>query len=150
MPIYDFSSAEKKPPRTYSYESIEPESDERFPSKNRLRDTLFSAVAARLFFFLLFIADVAWTCTAALRLLIAFIGKLCTLGKSPTFNTMQTKAWISLRRALICAVALFLALFSPAFGIMIACTYFLMYDKAGIEEVVPTSLQSQFREFYKS
>jgi len=32
---------------------------------------------------------------------------------------------------------------------MIACTYFMMYDKKGIQEVVPRSLQEQFQEFLK-
>ena len=59
------------------------------------------------------------------------------------------KQWIALRRAAVCGVALTVTLFSPALGIMIACTYFLMYDKTGIQEVVPTSLQQQFEEFLK-
>jgi hypothetical protein len=33
---------------------------------------------------------------------------------------------------------------------MIACTYFVMYDKEGIEEVVPASLQEQFKEFFQT
>jgi len=57
--------------------------------------------------------------------------------------------WLNLKRAGICGVALVIALFSPSLGIMIACTYFLMYDKAGIQEVVPTSLQDQFKDFLK-
>ena len=70
-----------------------------------------------------------------------------SFGKARYFHTLRDSAWVSLRRSLVCGVSLLIALFSPAFGIMIACTYFLMYDKSGIEEVVPSSLQSQFKEF---
>ncbi|MBI3236532.1 MAG: hypothetical protein HYZ48_02320 [Chlamydiales bacterium] len=59
------------------------------------------------------------------------------------------RMWLTVKRSLVCGLSLFITLFSPAFGIMIACTYFLMYDKTGIEEVVPASLQSQFKEFFK-
>jgi hypothetical protein len=57
--------------------------------------------------------------------------------------------WTSIKRSFVCALALLVALFSPAFGIMIACTYFLMYDKAGMEEVVPSSIQSQFKDMFQ-
>jgi hypothetical protein len=73
---------------------------------------------------------------------------MLTAGRVGYFNSLGGKAWVSLRRSLVCGVSLFIALFNPAFGIMIACTYFLMYDKSGIEEVVPSSLQSQFKEFF--
>ena len=54
-----------------------------------------------------------------------------------------------MRRALVCGLSLLIAICSPAFGIMVACTYFLMYDKEGIEEVVPASLQDQFTSFFE-
>ena len=86
-------------------------------------------------------------CYALVLLSYSLIGLLCTGGKVPHFKTFSDKYWISLRRSLVCGVSLLITLFSPAFGIMVACTYFLMYDKSGIEEVVPVSLQSQFKEF---
>jgi hypothetical protein len=47
-------------------------------------------------------------------------------------------------------LALLIALLSTGFGIMIACTYFVMYDKEGIDEVVPSSLREHFKEFFKT
>ena len=79
---------------------------------------------------------------------LSLIGIVFSFGKARYFYALNSHAWVSLRRSLVCGVSLFIALFSPAFGIMIACTYFLMYDKSGIEEVVPSSLQSQFKEFF--
>ena len=100
-----------------------------------------------MFFLLLLAADLLWTCYALLLLSFSLLGLAVTGGKALAFKARCDRAWISLRRSLVCGVSLFLALFSPSFGIMIACTYFLMYDKSGIEEVVPSSLQSQFKEF---
>ena len=64
------------------------------------------------------------------------------------FNLKLSKSWISLKRSFICGIALVLALLSPALGIMIACTYFLMYDKSGVEEVVPSALREQFKDLF--
>jgi len=33
---------------------------------------------------------------------------------------------------------------------MVACTYFLMYDKKGIDEVVPGPIRAQFKELFNS
>ena len=41
----------------------------------------------------------------------------------------------------ILGFSLIVAIVSPALGTMFACTYFLMYDKKGIDEVVPSILQ---------
>ncbi|MES2122276.1 MAG: hypothetical protein V4492_05810 [Chlamydiota bacterium] len=111
------------------------------------RDRFFSTLVTRLFFFLLLLGDCFWTVYALFLFLFASVGSALTMKKVRYFCTLKETAWISLRRALVCGISLFIALFSPAFGIMVACTYFLMYDKSGIEEVVPASLQSQFREF---
>ncbi len=77
------------------------------------------------------------------------LGSILSLGRNAYFTKMRKKAWLSIKRSLACGLALLAAIFSPAFGIMIACTYFLMYDKSGIEEIVPVSLQDQFRDFFK-
>jgi hypothetical protein len=158
MAIYDFSKAEKNElnasplPKHRSFEeeeiSAEPEMAETLQSKAKKRDRFFSSFAARLFFLLLLGGNLFWTCYALIRLSFSMIGRLLTADRVSFFKSIGEKAWISLRRSLVCGVSLFLALFSPAFGIMIACTYFLMYDKSGIEEVVPSSLQSQFKEFF--
>ena len=59
------------------------------------------------------------------------------------------KKWLNIKRFLVCGLSLIVAIVSPALGTMFACTYFLMYDKKGIEEVVPSILQDQFKEFFK-
>jgi hypothetical protein len=158
MAIYDFSKAEKEElnastlckHRSFEKEefSAEPEMAETVQSRVKARDRFFSSLAARLFFLLLLGGNSLWTCYALIRLIFSLIGRLLTADRASFFKSIGEKAWVSLRRSLVCGVSLFLALFSPAFGIMIACTYFLMYDKSGIEEVIPTSLQSQFKEFF--
>lgn len=156
MAIYDFSKAEKNeyktsplPQNLYSEEesvTAEPEQAEEMPGKARGR--FFSSLASRLFFFLLLIADVLWTCYSLSLLVLSLVGSAVSLKKISYFRVLRERAWVSLRRSLVCGVSLLIALFHPAFGIMIACTYFLMYDKSGIEEVVPSSLQSQIKDFF--
>jgi hypothetical protein len=156
MAIYDFSKVEKNVLKTsplpqnrpIEEEEASTESSAAFHVKTKKRDQFFSALCARFFFLLLLIGDLLWTCYALVLFSSSLIGMILTSGKSHYFKTLRENAWISLRRSLVCGVALLIALFSPAFGIMIACTYFLMYDKSGIEEVVPSSLQSQFKEFF--
>jgi hypothetical protein len=152
MAIYDFSKAEKEEPELSRFEeedfSSESDISEALQPKIKTRDRLFSGFAARFFFLVLLIGDLIWCATTILRFCFSLVARLVTADKFPYFKTLGEKAWISLRRSLVCGVSLFLAIFSPAFGIMIACTYFLMYDKSGIEEVIPSSLQSQFREFF--
>ena len=114
------------------------------------RDRFFSTLVARLFFFLLLVADIAWIVYAGVLFSLSLLGYILSCFKVPFFKETAGSFWVSVKRSLVCGVSLFLALFSPAFGIMIACTYFLMYDKAGIEEVVPASLQAQFKEFFKA
>lgn len=107
----------------------------------------FSSLAARVFFFLLLLGDILWFCYALILLTFAMIGSLLTLSRMKLFVELRTNAILTLKRSLVCGISLMVALFSPAFGIMIACTYFLMYDRGGIEEVVPSSLQNQFKDF---
>lgn len=158
MAIYDFSKADKNElsastlRKHCSFEeeefSTEPEMTETLQSNVKTRDRFFSSLAARLFFLLLLGGNLLWTCYALIRLSFSLSGRLLTADRVIFFKVVGEKAWVSLRRSLVCGVSVFLALFSPAFGIMIACTYFLMYDKSGIEEVIPSSLQSQFKEFF--
>jgi hypothetical protein len=63
---------------------------------------------------------------------------------------MLFTSWLSLKRALVCGLSLFISLFSTGLGVMIACTYFVMYDKEGIEKCVPSSLQNHFQDFFKN
>jgi predicted small integral membrane protein len=111
------------------------------------KSSFFSSLSARLFFLLLLIGDVLCLCYALALLCFSLIGSLITLSRLALFSELRANAILTIKRALVCGLSLFVALFSPAFGIMIACTYFLMYDARGIEEVVPSSLQTQFKEF---
>jgi hypothetical protein len=152
MAIYDLSKAEKStlPQRSQIHEegtSADSGMHEAIQPEVRRRDRIFSSIATRLFFLLLVAGDLLWICFAISRMAFAALGYSVTGGRVPYFKDLSERAWIALRRSLVCGVSLMIALFSPSFGIMIACTYFLMYDKSGIEEVVPTSLQSQFKEF---
>ncbi|HUD01529.1 MAG TPA: hypothetical protein VMR37_04330 [Rhabdochlamydiaceae bacterium] len=139
MPIYDiFATKEQE-------QTAEPETEVLSSGKDRF----FSSLTARVLFFLLLIGDIFWGVYALCLVLIAGPLNLLTGGRAQFLHRLLRKNWISLKRSGICGVSLFISLFSPALGIMIACTYFMMYDKKGIQEVVPRSLQDQFQEFLK-
>jgi hypothetical protein len=154
MAIYDFPDAEKRdlkasamPQKRHFEEEPSAIPVESQPIKSDVRSQIFSAATARLLFLLLFAADLLWICYSFLVFLFSSVGHGVTRGRTDYFKNLFERSWITLRRSIVCGVSLMVALFSPAFGIMIACTYFLMYDKSGIEEVIPASLQSQFKEF---
>ena len=129
------------------FESKETETTSDSEALSTKKDRFFSSLTARLLFFVLFFADLAWAVYSLSLLLMALPIHLITFRKWG--GNFCNKRWVALKRSGICGVSLFIALFSPALGIMIACTYFLMYDKVGIQEVVPRSLQDQFQEFVK-
>lgn len=118
------------------------------PEDSTKKNRLFSALCARFFFFLLLIADVFW----GLYTVICFTMKatlcLLTFFRLPALKKSTAKSLLNMRRSLICLIALFIALFSPGLGIMFSCMYFLMYDKSGVEEVVPASLREQFQSIF--
>jgi hypothetical protein len=139
MPIYDiFATKEQE-------QTAEPETEILSSGKDRF----FSSLTARVLFFLLLIGDICWGVYALCLVLITAPLNLLTGGRVHFLHRLINKNWVSLKRSGICGVSLFISLFSPALGIMIACTYFMMYDKKGIQEVVPRSLQDQFQEFLK-
>jgi hypothetical protein len=158
MAIYDIFDVEKSEQRKVPIEKLQvPHLNEHSTEESQVSDSkgfsfnqLFSSVAARLFFLLLFIADCCWGLYAFLCFLCASALTIVTFGKISFFKNSLFKAYVSIKRSLVCGLSLIVALFSPAFGIMIACTYFLMYDKAGLEEVVPSSLQAQFKDLFKA
>lgn len=113
------------------------------------KDRLISSLTARILFFILLLGDIVWGLYATLMIVTMGILTLVTLGKVGIITRLLKKNWIALKRSSICGISLLIALFNPSLGIMIACTYFLMYDKRGIQEVVPQSLQDQFQEFLK-
>lgn len=109
-------------------------------------DRLLSSIAAR-FSFLLLIGDVLWLVYTAARIVALLPLLMITCGKWAGVARSVGKAFLSLKRGLVSLLALFVSLFSPALGIMFACTYFLMYDREGIDEIVPSSLRPQFHAF---
>lgn len=118
------------------------------PVQQEDKGSLFSALAARLFFFILLVADLCWMgwsfCMVCIKSLLVFL----SLGKLFSFKHSLSKSFLSLKRSLVSAVALLVALFSPALGIMFSCMYFLMYDRQGVDEIVPNSLRDQFKEIF--
>ena len=150
MPIYDISEhKEDKELSDKEFLDISYHMSEmRMKKKEDEQDNhLFSAIASRLFFFILLIADVAWGIVSILLLTVLLLVNLITAFKILKFKQGFYKKMLNIKRSFVCGVSLFMALFSPALGTMFACSYFLMYDKNGIEEVVPSVLQDQFREF---
>lgn len=133
MPIYDIFETEKE----QAAPQIQPKSG------------LFSSVAARLFFFALLIGDLLWGCFSLAKIVIFATVNVLTLRKIGFIDRISKKSWLNLKRSSVCGISLIIAIFSPPLGLMIACTYFLMYDKMGIQEVVPGSLQDQFQEFMR-
>lgn len=112
------------------------------------KSQFFSSLAARLFFFMLFIVNITWSFYAAALFVISLLLNCFTGFQLAGLHRFHRRRYLNFKRSLVCGIALLVALFSPALGTMFACTYFLMYDKKGIEEVVPTVLQDQFREFF--
>ena len=118
MAIYDFLNAEKG--ELDSATDLNTLSAPTIPQGSKW----FSLVATRMFFLLLLLADILWGCYAALLSILSFCGLLLTGFKAQGFKVVHRNALISLRRSMVCGVSLFVALFSPSFGIMVACTYF--------------------------
>lgn len=149
MAIYNiFDQVEKNEDNALFSSRQSPYIDEHILSKKNEGGSFFSRVAARFFFFLLLCADILWMvyslCSLAVKLVIwcALAFRLNPLKKS------VKRTYLSLKRSLVCCIALFVALFSPALGIMFSYMYFLMYDKEGVDEIVPSSLKEQFDEMF--
>ena len=111
---------------------------------------IFSAIAARFFFLLLLAADVVWSLYSLTSTSVKFVLAALSAFQLPPLNRSLHRSWLGFKRSLVCGIALFVAIFAPALGIMFSCMYFLMYDKSGVEEVVPSSLRDQFKDFLPS
>lgn len=109
---------------------------------------LFATIAARLFFFILLLTDIAWGLYTIVLFFLSLPLNILTGFKIHKLKKFFLRRYLNIKRSAISVVALLVALFSPALGTMIACSYFLMYDKKGIEEIVPSVLQDQFQEFF--
>jgi sterol desaturase/sphingolipid hydroxylase (fatty acid hydroxylase superfamily) len=152
MPIYDMTGVPKNPHEehsSFSEEKIIHEPPFRADESAKGKSSLLSSFLARLFFAALLLLDVLWASYSLILFILGLVGRILTFNRVARFSRWQNKRWLAFKRSLVCGLALLAAIFNPAFGIMIACTYFLMYDKNGIEEVIPASLQDQFREFFK-
>jgi hypothetical protein len=110
------------------------------------KDAILSAFFARMFFFCLLLADICWAifsiCLFSLKLAV----NLITAFKVQRLTKSLGKTFLAVKRSIICFIALSIAIISPALGIMFSCMYFLMYDKNGVEEIVPSSLKGHFKE----
>src|SRR5690606_10056703 len=105
------------------------------------KERLLSAALARLFFAVLFCVDILWGIYAIFLFAISGIALLFASPQHLALHKWNARCWLTIKRAAVCGLSLFIALFSPSFVIMVACSYFLAYDQAGLEEVVPTSIQ---------
>ena len=112
------------------------------------KDRLLSMVCIRLFFLVLLVADLFWGAFCLLKMVFCLMLSGCFFYKKEVWENSLSRAWLSLKRSMVCGLSLFVSIFSTGFGIMIACTYFVMYDKDGIQEVVPASLQDHFKQFF--
>ena len=117
-------------------------------NKREVKGRLFSSLAARLFFVVLLIADIAWGLFSISLFILKFSINCITLFVSRPLRDSMRSSWLSVTRSAVCMMALIIAIFSPPLGIMFACLYFLMYDKSGVEEIVPSSLRDQFHDFF--
>ncbi len=113
------------------------------------RDRLLSSCMARLFFLVLLAADVLWMGYALLFSSLMLLLTCATGGKNRFCRKHLARGYLAIRRSVVCALSLLIALVAPGFGILVACAYFLMYDKEGIEEVVPASLREQFQDLFQ-
>jgi hypothetical protein len=159
MAIYNIFDYYEKESAEKIFERVAPQIDPNAFTSNRIDESylatsqeskgqFFSALAARFFFFLLLIADLIWgiwnVCLFSVKMALC----LLTFGQVSFLTKTLAKSWLSLKRSIVCFIALFVAIFSPALGIMFSCMYFLMYDRSGVDEVVPASLRDQFRDLF--
>ncbi len=151
MAIYDISGLKKTLHEHTSHggDRVNAQASVCPPLPSQEKKSFLSSFLSRLFFGALLIFDIAWGMYAFILFIFAVLASYLSMGRLKRCVKLQKKSWLSCKRSAACAIALLAALFSPAFGIMIACTYFLMYDRDGIEEIVPASLQDQFREFFR-
>ncbi len=143
MAIYDLFDREQTEKFTETFEHIE-------QREEKGKSHFFSTLVTRLCFFLLLLADLAWLIYSGAMLVCTSVLLLLTGCKNESLQKHTYKFFLSFRRSAVCGLSLFVGLFSPPFGIMVACTYFLMYDKKGMEEVVPAPLQAQFKDIFKT
>ena len=110
------------------------------------KDLILSAVFARLFFLCLLVADILWAAFSLLSFALKLSLNVLTFFQVYKLRKSFKKTLLAIKRSFVCAIALSIAIISPALGIMFSCMYFLMYDKKGVDEIVPASLKGHFKE----
>ncbi len=144
MAIYNIFDHVEKDQITQNSSSID---REEIPKGQRHRlDRFLSAITARLFFIFLFFADMLWGIYALAMFSFFLLLNTVTLYRSKILISKLQSAFLSIKRFIICAFSLIIAIFSPSLGILFSCMYFMLYDRKGIEEVVPSSLREQFED----
>lgn len=144
MAIYNIFDHVEKDQITQNSSSIDREEIPK-GEKHRL-DRFLSAITARLFFIFLFLADMLWGIYALAMFSFFLLLNTITLYRSKMLLSKLQSAFLSIKRFIICAFSLIIAIFSPSLGILFSCMYFMLYDRKGIEEVVPSSLREQFED----
>ena len=139
MPIIDIADSKQQ--------EIQEEAVYAPPSR---KDRLFSFLTTRLLFVLLLLANFAWAIWGIGRFICYTFLLVLSAFRSKNLQKRWHKSYVALKRSAVCGISLVLAIFNPSLGIMVACTYFLMYDPSAIQEVVPRSLREQFKEFSSS
>jgi len=142
MAIFQLFEEEQIDEFTETFDGIEPKEEKSQGGH------LLSSLLTRGCFLLLLLASSAWVVYSTLMLMFSSAGFLLSFGKSSLCKRGVKKFFLMLRRSIISLLSLAIGLFSPPFGIMVACTYFLMYDKAGMDEVIPASFQAQVKEIF--
>lgn len=110
------------------------------------KDLILSAVFARLFFLCLLVADLFWGVISLLSFALKLSLNLISFFRIKKLRKSLKKTILAMKRSFVCFIALSIAIISPALGIMFSCMYFLMYDKKGVDEIVPASLKGHFKE----
>jgi Fe2+ transport system protein B len=110
------------------------------------KDVFLSAFFARMFFLCLLVADIFWGMFSIALFTVKLAANIITAFRSKTLRKSLKKSFLAVKRSIVCMIALSIAIISPALGIMFSCMYFLMFDKTGVDEIVPSSLKGHFKE----
>jgi hypothetical protein len=108
--------------------------------------SFYSFMSTRFCVLFFLVLDVAWFIFSLSKMMLYTLLHVVFIGSSSVLKNSLIKSCTSTRRSLVCGLCLLLSLCSPALGVMVGCAYFLMYDKTGIEEIVPNTLKKQFKE----
>lgn len=110
------------------------------------KDAFLSAFFARMFFLCLLVADICWGAFSIALFGIKLALNILTAFQFKMLRKSLKKSFLAVKRSIVCMIALTIAIISPALGIMFSCMYFLMFDKTGVDEIVPSSLKGHFKE----